>query len=164
MPKKADPLAREVLATWKRHQQILLFLLQRVPERHLGAVPAGSTGRDVARQFAHLNRNRVGWLHFHSTGERPDLPKSSKGERPKKKELAAALRESGKRVEELLGKALRKEARIRMFGKSPVRWMGYLIAHESHHRGQILLALRQSGLVLDEKVTVQGLWGKWMFG
>jgi uncharacterized damage-inducible protein DinB len=161
---KIDPLAREVLATWKRHQQILLFLLQRVPEKHLAAVPVGSKGRDVARQFAHLNRNRLGWLHFHVTGARPELPNSTKGERPKKKELAAALRASGKSIEELLAKALRKEARVRLFGKSPVRWMGYLIAHESHHRGQILLALRQSGLVLDEKVTVQGLWGKWIFG
>jgi len=161
---KADPLARDVLATWKRHQQILLLLLQRIPEKHLSAVPLGSKGRDVARQFAHVNRNRVGWLHFHATGERPELPKSSKGERPRKKELQAALKDSGKRVEELLRKALHKEARVRLFGRSPVRWMGYLVAHESHHRGQILVALRQSGVVLDEKVTVQGLWGKWIFG
>lgn len=166
---KIDPLAREVLATWKRHQQILVYLLQRIPEKHLGALPTGAEGRegrgrDVARQFAHVNRNRVGWLHFHATGARPELPASSKGERPKKKELQAALKDSGKRVEELLAKALRKEARIRLFGKSPVRWLGYLVAHESHHRGQILLALKQSGFVLGEKVTVQGLWGKWIFG
>jgi uncharacterized damage-inducible protein DinB len=161
---KTDPLAREILATWKRHQQILLLLLQRIPEKHLGAIPLDAKGRDVARQFAHLNRTRLGWLSFHATGERPQLPKSAKGERPKKKELRAALQASGRQVEQLLAKALRKEARVRMFGKSAVRWMGYLIAHESHHRGQILLALKQSGFKLDEKVTIQGLWGKWMFG
>jgi uncharacterized damage-inducible protein DinB len=161
---KTDPLAREVLATWKRHQQILLFLLDRIPEKHLGATPADSKGRDVARQFAHLDRVRRGWLHLHATGKRPELPRAPKGERPRKKELKAALKESGKAVEDWLAKALRKEARVRMFAKSPVRWMGYLIAHESHHRGAILLALKQSGCTLDEKVTVQGLWGKWMFG
>lgn len=161
---KTDPLAREVLTTWKRHQQILLTLLQRIPEKHLHALPTGSKGRDVARQFAHLNRTRLGWLHFHTTGQRPELPRSTKGERPNKKALQVALRASGKSVEQLLGKALRKEARVRLFGKSPVRWMGYLVAHESHHRGQILLALKQAGFGLGEKVTVQDMWGKWIFG
>lgn len=170
---KTDPLVKEVLATWKRHQQILIFLLDRVPKKHLGDVAflpgAGGVGgrakgRDVARQFAHLERVRRGWLHYHATGKRPELPKTPRGEVPDKAQLKAALRESGKAVEELLGRALRGEARIRMFGRSPVRWMGYLIAHESHHRGQILLALKQSGHAPGEKVAVQGLWGRWMFG
>ena len=159
---KPDPLAREVLATWQRHHQTLVRLLSSIPERHLTAVPTATKRRDVARPFAHLVRNRTGWLHFHATGVKPELPSSGQGERPAKKELQDGLRSSGKAVEERLALALRREARVRLFGRSPVRWMGYLIAHESHHRGQIVLALEQSGFVLPEKVRTEDTWGKWI--
>jgi len=161
---KLDPLAREVLAAWKRHQRHLLALLTKLPEKQLGCLPPGTKGRDVARQFAHLNRTRLGWLHFHATGAKPELPKSGTGERPKKAELKKALSESGKAIEELLGRAVRGEGRVRLFGKSPVRWMTYLIEHEAHHRGSILLVLKLNGFVLPEEVLQKGLWGDWIFG
>ena len=95
---KTDPLAREVVAAWKRHQKLVLFLLTKIPEKELASVPLASKGRDVARQFAHMNRTRLGWLSFHATGEKPALPKSGAGERPKKAELKQALAASGKAI------------------------------------------------------------------
>lgn len=159
-----EALVVQVLGTWRRHDEILLCLLDRVPARGFAALPAGSRGRDVARQFAHLNRVRLGWLLFHQTGKRPMLPRLDKGRPPARAALRKALSDSGKQVEGFLEQALRGDIRPRFFGRQAVRWMGYLVAHESHHRGQIVLALKQSGMRLPEAVTVQGLWGKWIMG
>ena len=74
------------------------------------------------------------------------------------------VRTRGRGVEAWLEAALRGAVKRRQFGKNPVRWMGYLIAHESRHRGQIMLALKQKGLRQTEKVVIQGLWGRRVFG
>ena len=159
-----DALEQQLLSTWRRHNEILLFLFDSVPSEGFSAVPLASRGRDVASQFAHLHRVRLGWLEYHATGKRPKLPGVDKNSRPSADELRESLAESGERVEEFLGRALRGEEKIRMFGRQPVRWMAYLISHESHHRGQIMLALKQAGKKVSDKIALQGLWGKWIYG
>lgn len=157
-------LIDQILDTWRRHNEILLYLLEETPEEGWEAKPTGSRGRDVARQFAHLHRVRQGWLLFHQTGKRPKLPRFHQGEPPTKEYLSAVLGESGDGVEAFLETALTADARPRYFGNNVIRWMGYLIAHESHHRGQIMLALKQAGLRLPEEVAVGGLWKRWITG
>lgn len=37
-------------------------------------------------------------------------------------------------------------------------------SNESHHRGRILLALKQNGMRLPENVSIEGLWAPWFYG
>lgn len=159
-----DDLRDAILATWRRNNEILLYLLARVPARGMTARPAGSKGRDVTAQFAHLARVRRGWVEYFTTGRYPRIPRYDKTTPPSKAALRAALATSGRDVEAFLRQAIDGEARPKMFGRNPVRWCGYLIAHDSHHRGQILLALKQSGLRLPDTVALNGVWGKWIDG
>lgn len=156
-------LQSQLLATWRIHNQILLFLLTKIPKRGLNAVPTGSKGRDVVAQFAHIIRVRVGWLQYHRTGERVSGIRYNKKHPPSRAKLAADIRSSGRAIELFLKDSFTDRIRPRMFGRNTVRWIGYLVAHESHHRGQILLAVKQSGLRLPQQVTLDGMWRRWIF-
>ena len=159
-----DELKTQVLATWRRHNDILLFLLANIPAAGLPAIPLESRGRMVAEQFNHLDRVRRGWLHYHETGQRAPSGRVEKGKPPSRTQLKANLAASGRMVEQFLARAIDGDVKPRMFGRQAVRWMGYLIAHESHHRGQIALALKQNGMRLPDRVALNGLWGKWIDG
>jgi uncharacterized damage-inducible protein DinB len=158
-----DQAGERLLAGWLRHNEILLYLVKEMPTQGFAAVASGSRGRDVARQLAHLIRVRVGWLEYHRTGKRPQLGRAS-ARRPSRAQLTADLRTSGARVEAYVRECLQGTSRPRLFGRDVVRWLLYLISHESQHRGQVLLALKQSEHRLPERITIQGLWGRWIFG
>jgi uncharacterized damage-inducible protein DinB len=75
---------------------------------------------------------------------------------PTKVELVALLMQSAEAVSSLLEQGF-TEGKIKGFKPHPTAFLGYLISHESHHRGQIMLSLKQSGHKVDQKIAY-GIW------
>lgn len=146
---------KELIETFRIHNRINLYLLQAIEESHLADV-ASSKGRTVARQWAHMHNVRLMWLKAAAPELLATQRKFEDADLLTKALLEEALVQSGKAIESLFEKAA-GEGKIRGFKPHPTAFLGYLVSHESHHRGQIMLSLKQSGHMVDKKIQF-GMW------
>jgi uncharacterized damage-inducible protein DinB len=143
------------IETWHINNRINLYLLDAIDESYLDDISA-SKGRKVGEQFAHLHNVRLMWLKASAPELLEGLIKLDKEIKIDKAILITELNKSAEAIAQLLEKGF-TEGRIKGFKPHPAAFLGYLISHESHHRGQIMLSLKQSGHPVDQK-TQFGLW------
>lgn len=145
----------ELIDTWNIHNRINLYLLNAIPEEYLNDISA-SKGRTVREQFAHLHNVRLMWLKASAPVLLEGLTKLEKEHNPDKSLIAAEIQKSADAISVLFERSL-ESGKIKGFKPHATAFLGYLIAHESHHRGQIFLSLKQCGHPVDQK-TQYGMW------
>lgn len=144
----------QLIDTWHIHNRINLYLLNAIDESHFIDQVAGK-GRTVGEAMAHLHNVRLMWLKAGYPELLSAVEKIDK-EQITKKVLLDQLEKSGQAIASMLEQGF-ADGRIKGFKPHPAAFLGYLISHESHHRGQIALALKLSGHPLDKKVAF-GIW------
>ena len=146
----------QLLETWQIHDRINRYLLDAIPEAALANM-ASSKGRGVGEQFAHIHDVRLMWLKAAAPELLGGLEKYPKEAATDKGRLTKSLAQSGEAISALLKKAIASGGKVKNFKPHVTAFLGYLISHESHHRGHIGLILKQTGNPLDKK-TAFGLW------
>ena len=146
----------QLLETWQIHDRINLYLLEAIDAASL-ATHSASKGRSVGEQFAHIHNVRLMWLKASAPDLLKGLTKVEKEQANDKKLLRQSLVDSAAAIGVLLANSLEAGGKIKGFKPHATAFLGYLISHESHHRGQIALSLKQAGKPLDKKIGF-GMW------
>lgn len=152
-------MEEQLLDTWRIHGRISLYMLDGIAPAAFDAPPP-ARGRSFVQMLAHMHNNRLAWLQAAAPELLAGVSKIEKEAPVDPAGLRAALVASGQAVEALLQKSLAAGGRVKGFKPHAVAFLGYLIAHEAYHHGEIGLALNQIGFPLDKKVA----YGMWEWG
>jgi uncharacterized damage-inducible protein DinB len=147
----------QILEAWRINHRINRALLDHISDEGLRCTLSKRGGRNVVRQFAHLHNVRVWHLERRAKALAEGARTFATEEEPARDELVAALDDSAARVEEFLRLVAESRPGARAFKRGLFAHLAYFIAHESHHRGNILLTLKQCGHPVDEK-TRYAIW------
>jgi uncharacterized damage-inducible protein DinB len=149
-----------MFAANERMNQMLIEQLDPAAWR---ARPPGKV-RTIAAIFTHMHNVRCKWIRL--TAPHLKVPAQLNRAHCTPHQASAELAESAARCEEMLAEALSEsESRIKMFrrdGWAPawpvgVEMLCYMLAHEAHHRGQVLMLTHQVGFPLPYEVS-DGIW------
>lgn len=151
--------AVRIFAANDRMNQVLIEHLDPAAWR---AKPPGKV-RTIAGIFTHMHNVRTKWVRL--TAPHLKVPLQLNRAHCTPQQARKGLAESAARCMEMLGEALGDGGRIEKFrrdGWAPpfpvgVEMLCYMLAHEAHHRGQVLMLTHQLGFPLAYKVA-DGIW------
>jgi uncharacterized damage-inducible protein DinB len=148
----------DLVEAWRRNCALNLLFLDSLPDAALEGRYAPRT-RSVAAQFAHMHSVRVYHLEARGKPFLDGLRSFPRGAEPGRKEIRAALLASADAVAAFLGDCA-AQGRVPGWKGPPATFLSYFVAHEAHHRGLAMAALRLSGFKAPD-VLKWGLWTGW---
>ena len=160
-------MRESVLGAWRTNNRITAELIARLP-RELWDVRAAGTSRTIRAIAAHIHNARCMWIKTLGREHGMAAPARVDHRRVTPRQLAVALNRSSAGMESLLELGLANGGELppskgyawRNLALDVGHVLTYFVAHEAHHRGQIVLIARQSGHRLPAKTTAALWWWK----
>ena len=158
-------LAETILAAWRTNHQVTVFLVSHLPTAVWAAPIPGAPRKTIRMLVGHLHNARCMWLKTLGRPHGIPVPSSVDRRKVSRRQLIAALNRSSRGIEALLRLGFRCGGKVpatpayvwRNLPLDVGHLLTYFVAHEGHHRGQIVLVARQIGSRLPAAVTA-GLW------
>jgi uncharacterized damage-inducible protein DinB len=156
-PQFIDQLPAALLHVLETNNRINLYLIENLPAEAWTAKPPDGKGRTIAAIIAHMHNVRVMWL---KAVKADDIPDQLDRATVTPSDARRALGSSTKALNAVIGQAFASDGRVKGFKPDVAGFLGYLISHDAHHRGQIVMLARQVGYPLPQKA----MFGMWEWG
>jgi uncharacterized damage-inducible protein DinB len=163
-PKVHTQLGRAAVQIFAASDRMNQLLIERLDPAAWKAKPPAKV-RTIAAIFTHMHNVRTKWIRL--TAPHLKIPSQLNRTHCTPQQARTALAESAARCTEMLAEALSgsNENRIEKFCRDgwakpwPVgpEMLCYMLAHEAHHRGQVLMLAHQLGFPLPDGV-MSGIW------
>ncbi len=154
-----------ILDTWRTSNRLTVYLVEHLPTELWDCAVPGAPRRTIRMIAGHLHNSRCMWIKTLGQELGIPVPRSVDRRRVGRKELMPALERSARGILRLLVVGCEQGGTIP--AASTYIWrnlpldvghvLAYFVAHEAHHRGQIVLVARALGYRLPSAVT-EGLW------
>jgi uncharacterized damage-inducible protein DinB len=161
---EALDLGDAIIAAWKTNQRVTAFLFENLPAELWPTRVPGASRRTVRMIGGHIHNARCMWIKMLGRGHGIRAPARVNRHTVTRRELLPALERSSRGILELLELGIHEGGRIPAAGVAWVNLpvdvahvLAYFVAHEGHHRGQIVLLARQTGHRLPIEICA-GLW------
>jgi uncharacterized damage-inducible protein DinB len=155
---KSPPLdlRKSLLETFAVNEKANQLLLRHIDDAAWRAAPPTGKGRSIGSMAAHMHQVRLMWLKAaEKSGKHPAKLDPDKATRP---QVQASLEATAGAIHKFLEKALDDPSgKVSNFKPNVVAFIGYLISHDAHHRGQMAMLARQVGHPLPPQ-TGFALW------
>jgi uncharacterized damage-inducible protein DinB len=161
----ATDSAATLLAAWRTNNRVTAYLVQHISPVLWHASLPGAPRRTVGMIAGHLHNVRCMWLKTLGREHGIEIPASVDRRKIERDELLSALARSSAGMEALLQLGIGAGGRVppskayvwRNLPLDVPHVVTYFVAHEAHHRGQIVMVARQLGHRLPSEVSA-GLW------
>lgn len=158
-------LPEAILTAWGTNSRVTEYLIEHIPAVLWPAAVPGVPTRTVRAIAAHLHNARCSWIKTLGQEHGIVAPTRVDHRAVTRRQLQAALDRSGRGIAALLQLGCSRGGRIppsrayvwRNLPLDVGHVLTYFVAHDAHHRGQIVMVARQLNCRLPSAVTA-GLW------